>query len=410
MLGLKFERSEKYFEELHTKRLVASQIRKDDDEGKIISRTFNVYEFEDEAKIKELDGPPPYWSGIIPGDSSTYTDRITEPINNHYIVRSSFKIIEYTGYLMFGEPIENIEELRAKGAVDENFINPADVNLFKGWFTKTISMHSYDYYVPVRTGEEFRWEIELIEEIISAPDLTSRSKIGPVGTYPTDDFEERVSERASELEEQGYIITSSTNISSKLPTDNFEGIITATKNIFNTGGVILTDYNLSTNTTVFELKRNGTGVAIKFTIRNCKAWFSTDGITKDEPIFTNHFGTLLLQAPVVLERLKLYKYIIVTPNLPFTENVITDILGEEYLAYPPIKFDPKTNEGFTFIAEFLGKHYLHFKEDIREVTQPELVRSYSANLNDPKPPAYNLHEYEFINEDSGSYWDAYITL
>lgn len=411
MLGLKFERSQKYFEELHTERLVATQIRKDDDEGQIINRTFNVYEFEDEAKIKELDGPPPFWSGIIPGDPSTYRNPITEPINSHYIVRSTFTITEYTGYLMFGEPIENMDELRSKGAISDDFINPADVNLFNGWFKKTIDMYSYDYYVPVRTGQEFRWEVELIKETISAPDYTGGgSKRVFVGTYPTDNFDDEVSRRANELEEQGYTITSSTNVKYKQQSDDFSGEITAVKNIFNTGGVYLTNYILDSNTTVFEIQRNGTGVAIKFTIKNCKAWFSSDGITKEDTIFTNHLGTRLTQSVVVIERLKIYKYIIIEPNIPFTENIVTSITGEEYLSYPPIKFKPKTNEGFTFIAEFIGKHYLHFKEDIIEVSQPELVRSYYTNLNDPKPPTYKLHEYEFIDEDSGSYWDANITL
>lgn len=413
MLGINFEQSTLYFKELHTERVVATQIVKDDDEGQIISRTFNVYEFKDEAKIKEVDGPPPYWVGIIPGDPETHTNRITEPINSHYIVRSSFTVHEYSGYLMYAEPIENIDELKAEGMIAEDFVDPKDINLFKGWFQKDVDMFSFDYYIPLRTGQEFRWEVELIEEEIVAPDLRPPSSWRVhqnVGTYPTDNFDDRINERVAELKEQGYTVLSTSNTGSKLDDESFEGTITAIKNIFNTGGVILIEYDVVTNISVFEIKREDTGVAIRFTIQNCKAWFSSDGVTKEDPIFVDHLGVKLLQPSVELERLKIYKYIIVQPNLPFEENVKEDLAGNEYVSYPPMKFTPQTNEGFTFIAEFIGRHYLHFKEDLDEISLPVVVASTSINLNDPKPPTNKLHDYEFISNDSGSYWDADITL
>lgn len=410
MLGINFEQATYYLEELHTERVVATQIKKDDDERQIINRTFNVYEFEDEAKIKQLDGPPPYWVGVIPGDPETHTNRITEPINYHYNVRSSFTITEYTGYLMYAEPIENIDELKAAKVIGDDFVNPNDVNLFNGWFKKDIDMYSYDYYIPLRTGAEFRWEIELIKEVITAPDLRPSKYNSDEISYPTDNFDDRISERAAELQNQGYTIISTTNSSSKIGGEDYEGTITAIKNIFNTGGVYLSNYIVSSNLAVFEIKREDTGVAIRFTIKNCKAWFSSDGITKEKPIFTNHLGTKLLQSTVELELLKVYKYIIIQPNLPFVENIKESITGEEYVAYPPMKFTPKNNEGFTFIAEFLGRHYLHYQEEIVEITLPKLVKSNSINLNNPEPPTNKIHPYEFIDKDSESYWDADITL
>lgn len=406
MLGLKFQRAEKYIPQLHSDRVIATQIKRNED-NQIISRTFHVYEFEDNFNVKIMDGPPPYWTGIIPGDPSTYTNPITDPINYHYKVRIPYTLTEYTGYLMYAQPIENIEELE----LPPDFINPNDVNLYKGWFKREIDAFSYDYFLPLRTGVEFRWEIERIVIDRNVPTFyvpNRRILSNSVGTYPSDSFNDDLNERVKSYRDQGYTVTISQN-NSKL---NYSSQIIATKNIYNLGGVRLSSYSLLTNRAVFEIQENNCAIGIKFKIKNCKVYLSNSISGPNTVVFMRHLGTHYYQTVVTIEQLKTYKYIIVEPNLKFQENTIVSLDGITSISvWNPLKFNVPDNTGFSFIAEFIGRHYLHYKEDIDDVSLPELVPSphfSSVNFNDPKPSGVKIEEYEFIDEDSPNYWDANI--
>jgi hypothetical protein len=418
MFGVDYQSAENYFEELKSQRTVATQLKKqatDENEEAIISRTFSVYSFDDVASIKTINSPPPFWVGVIPSDPSTYTNPITEPITYHYLVRSKFTIDEYTGYLMYAQPIENIEEyieeLERRGELDK-FVDPSNVNLYKGWFKREINMYAYDYYLPIRTNTSFVWEIEYKLETLKVPNYkASLDKVGGVESYPSDNFDELIEEKVDSYESQGYDVKLvDLSDDSYLKTN-----IIAKKNIYNLGGVSLVSYDLTTFKTVFEIKRDSdTGVAIKFTIRNCKVWLSNDGVTLSKPISVSHYGVFLNTSFVVIESLKLYKYIIIEPNLEYEENK----LGSQ-LKYPPLKFTPNVNQGFNFKAEFLGRHYLHFKEEVIDIsTEQELVvnpDSYVVDFSDPKPYEIDLHPYNFSDPITGigshdSYWDGAISL
>jgi len=402
MFDLKFERVEKFIKQLYTKRIVGTQVRRKED-NQIISRTFQVYTFEEDLKIKVVNEPPPFWTGVIPSDTSTYTNPIQESFDYHYIVKTPFTINEYSGYLMYGQPIENLDELN----LPENFINPNDLNLYKGWFKRLIKFSSYDYFIPMRTGDEFRWEVERIQ-INVTPDPTE-----DFNGFIQDEFEEKVNNIRQEYIDKGYTILSS-NINnsgnSKIDnsTDNLDASLIAVKNIFNTGGVDLLYVDVNNNRAAFVIKPDNTAVAIRFYIKNCIVWLSNDVNDSQSYnlLFNDHKSTSITEELVTIEKIREYKYLIIQPTLTFIDNRSNLTSTDPYL---PMMFTPKINEGFQFIAEFLGRHYLHFKEDIVDVEQQTLIKnssSYTVDLNDPKPEGIDLSEYVFTDEESSDYWDA----
>lgn len=406
MFGSDYQTADYYFQELRSRRIVATQLtRKADDDypATIISRTFSVYDFDDLADIKQINEKPPFWAGIIPGDESTYTNPITDPVDYHYIVRIKYNINEYSGYLMYAQPVENLEELKKKGLITADFIDPDDVNLYKAWFNRQIDLYAYDYYVPIRTGAEFTWIVEKITVDVKVPQFSSLDKTGGYSTYSETTFEETLAAKVEEYEDKGYEVEVVDNSDDSI----YFATVIATRHVYNLGEVDLDRYDLTANYAVFKIRNNGmTGVAIKFTIQNCKVWLSVDGVKFSEAVNpSQRVSKSLTTLTITVEKLKLYKYIIIQPSL----NIILESIPNKF---PPFKFLPAPNQGFTFKAEYIGRHYLHFKEDVIDVsTDTNLIKSIGVvDLNDPKPNGIALHPYEFIDESDANYWDGQISF
>lgn len=439
MLGLKFERAGKYFRELGSERNVVTQIKKADD-NQIISRTFNVYKFSDTSKVKIVNEPPPFWVGVIPDDESTLQNPLPDKFDYYYIVQTPFTITEYTGYLMYGQPIENKQELDLPPA----FIDPDEVNIYKSWFSRVIDISSYDYYVPLFTGDELRWEVERLKIVIDSSAISLFNG----------DYQKQLNETINNLESQGFTLNITQNEFEDSKLSESVDII-ATKNILNTGGVhrILTTYKY--NQVVFEIEKENCAVELIFQVKNCKVYVSNDLLKDYELIFDSHVG-LSSNTPIAeFKRLRTHKFIIIEPNLSFMYDY------KSQLKVKPFNFKPLNNEGFSVVIKFVGRRYLHFKEEIVNVQDASLVKnntnpppsptipeiSFSKiidnikdydpdaiyepkesseptepeesfeptepeelelDLEDPQPLGIDIHEYEFVDEDSPSYWDAII--
>jgi len=408
MLNLKFENYETEVPELHSKRILATQTRKEDT-GEILSRTFYKYDFKPILYVKRENGTPPYWTGILIDDPSTFTDPIE--INHYFKVKIEYFIREYNGYLMYGLPIENEEYEFSEGE-----INPSRINLYKGWFNRNSEYASYDYYVPVRTKQEFRWESANLNIAIPKPQLGgvsinngSNTSSGGVSINNSNNaHNELVETKMAELRAKGYT-------TKLLAGNSTTTIINATKNIFNTGGVEDITYNLDTNEVVFKFKNiKDTGLAFDLTYFNCQIWLSKDGIEKTR-LIANHedINTVIPISPnsppianTDNPELKLYvektnPYIIIKPYIALKQNRTSD--------WPPFYLDTKVGDKTVIILEFIGRFFYNYNSEVIDVEiEPTLLESNYANLSDPRPPDINVGYYNFQSEDSDNRtWSAW---
>lgn len=417
MLNIEFKTYEKTIPELHGERVVATQSVKEDT-GDILTRTFFKYEFKPLIYTKREEGAPPYWTGILPDDPSTYTNPIE--LDHHFKVKQEYTIKEYTGHLMYGLPIENEGSLEGQYELREGEINPSRINLYRGWFNRDTELASYDYYIPIRTGQEFRWESANYNLTIPRANANrANANRGGVsinnGTNSNnEEHNQLVTAKTQELESQGYT-------TKLLRNDSLATVINAKKEIFNTGGIADISWTLSTNEIVFKFNSiKDVGLAFNLTYYNCKIWLSKDGIKKTQLIADHKAPVSTIQedtidggsflGPIIIPSstiempepdLELYverthPYLIVKPYIKMTNNNV-----DPY--WPPVYLDTKIGDKTTIILEFIGKFYYNYKNDIIDIQVEPTLLEYPTNedpdLNDPRPYNVDVGYYNFQSED-----------
>lgn len=405
-------------EPLHSDRIKALQTIKTDG-GQILNRTFFNYLFTDTIQYRVVKEPPPFWIGVIPDDPSTYENRLPD-VDYHFIVRSRFDIEELTGYLMYGQPLENEEEygIDDEQNLDLAYINPSRINLWQGWFRRITQMWSYDYYVPISVGQKFVFRssklstydgldlFEPPEEINGIEDLIALGRFQGVGNFDegNKDFVATDTYRLRRIPRGG---------GGRYSSNNYTFFVDVLQ-----PGSIMNFQGFSGSTAKFKFKEDP-GLFVEFKIKNCSVWLSSNGITKDVEVYRDTSGGTSWNNSTVSR--------LVNPSLDFVLIEANTGLRSSSAAYAPknaffqsifgdytinVKGPPVTGRysssvsdtgyGFSVEASGQGRFYFHFKEDLIDIESPTLV-SYpegeSADFNDPKPYNTDVGFYEFIPED-----------
>lgn len=374
--------------ELHSSRLLASQLKKKDT-GEILSRNFYKYEFKDDLEVKREEGVPPYFTGVLPDDPSTFTNPIE--VDYYYKVRQPYTITDYEGYLMYGLPIENKNEYELK----EGEIDPARINLFRGWFKRQSQHISYDYYIPVRTGAQFAWEEVIVIVVVLKP---PSNKPSDFSDETDQQFQLLIEEAFDTLTSEGY---TNATIFRNLPTSKH---IRASKSIFNTGGVDLVSWSVPSNSVTFKFQNlDSVGLAFNLEIFNCSMWLSKDGIEKTKVVYENTtFNSNLSSPPVLINVDRDLPFVIIRPNLPLIEDPTA--------IWPGFKVNVQANQKMKVVMDYLGKFYMNYKDDFIDMdNKKEIIESPAwvpVNLTDPKPYGVNIPSYNFDQENTGWRYQA----
>lgn len=441
--------------ELHSDRIKALQTIKTDG-GQIITRTIFNYVFTGEVQYRVVNKEAPFYIGIIPDDPSTYEDRLANPLGYHYVVRSRFNIEEFTGFLIYGQPIENEEELDPEvlGTDRENldlrYINPSKINLFRGWFKRVTENWSYDYYVPVTVGANFFWESSKSDTWV------------PPGVEPFDGEINSIEDLRRVAEYQGLqnwgepssgspryggtnsntrdVLVSSKYRIRRVPRGSSGGggrygratvDYTFYKDYLDTGSIF--NYaGFTGNVARLEFK-DSAGLFVELKMKNMSAWLSNDGVTKEVEVWVDTSGGTSINNSIVTRVVgKSYRYLLVTPNLQLrpgnafyspqreTVDFFARMLGQEAansyfggagnvedftdIGGPPVTTNLSGgNEiGFSLEARGRGRYYIHFREDLIEINDPTLIEypeGTGPDLNNPLPYNTDVGSFEFIPED-----------
>ena len=471
MINLKFNRSTKFIPELNSERIDSTQVLTNDT-SKILSRTFYVHEFDDNTvQIQVLQGIPDIDSPNKSDckdksfrylsikdstnknclsfklkselennslDESFFTpdckpcldilqvnnnDSINTNIDTcqktvefnsndcqelyigidsqhkedkidpyYFKVRQRYILSEYTGYLAYGPELdypEGFDFTQVK-------YNPNEINEYKGWLKTVSSFYSYSYVLPKKNGNKIKLDFLLKTATNLFTDDNIYSYVRSIVNRNNPTIDE--AKKYISLPEPSYIL------------DKSEATII---------GVSIHSINKSSNRIVFKTLSR-TGLMLSGSVLNCNLWWSTDGITKEEALYTQTEGFNYNSdaKPTVITSMVKAPYLILETFISFDINSNGNILFNPLFAINPVvtyrnKTIPSKNlvninnsnsnqVRFTCEINFIGCHYLVYKEEFIAIESHGVHRYPEGQepiLEDPKP--YNVEvTYDFNEEES----------
>ena len=474
MINLKFDRSTKFIPELNSERIDSTQVLTNDTD-KILSRTFYVHEFDDNSvqiqieqgipdinstnksdckdksfrylsikdstnknclsfKLKsELENNDLDESFFIPDCEPCLDilqvnnkDNINTNINTcqktiefnsddcqelyigidnqpkedkidpyYFKVRQRYTLNEYTGYLAFGP------ELQYPEGFDFTQVkyNPSEINDYKGWLKTVSSFYSYSYVLPKKNGNKIKLDflLKTANSLFTDNNIYSyvRSRINSNNNLTIDEAKKSVT-----LPEPSYLL------------DKSEVTIK---------GVAVHSINKLSNRIVFKTL-SSTGLMLSGSVLNCNLWWSTDGLTKEEALYTQTEGFNYNSDAKPTEITSMVKagYLILETFISFDIDNEGNILFNPLYAINPvttykgkiisnnnlvnINSSSSNKVKFTCEINFIGCHYLVYKEEFIAIESHGVHRYPEGEgpiLEDPKP--YNVEVTYDFNEDE-SQW------